>query len=122
MPPRLCYIGPAIGGALGGQVLMYKLLSDYPPDRLMLIQTHVDQIAGEHLPAAQVLNLPKPPPWATPRMRTILDLSFFFGSRVWLFWLRRRIDSFRPDAIVSVLHGWASALGCVMSSVFNLPW
>src|ERR1700736_487780 len=89
-PPRLCYIGPAIGPALGGQALLYKLLSGYPSEKLMLVQTHTDQLHGRRLDAAEVINLPAPPRWAGPRVRTLFDMSFSLGAKLWVRRLTRQ--------------------------------
>jgi glycosyltransferase involved in cell wall biosynthesis len=101
---------------------MYKLLSEYPAENLILVQTHVERLSGSSLKAAEIINLSAPPSWAGPRLRTLFDLLFVFAARFWLAWLKPRIRSFRPDAVVCVIHGWAAETALAVSLALHVPF
>lgn len=121
MEPRLCYIGPAIGPGLGGQAVMYKLLQGYPAEQLMLVQTPLEDATGDSLPAAQVINLPLPRGSRGQRRRTLIELSLSFAAGIWFQCLSRRLRKFRPELIVSVMHGWACALAATAARELGVP-
>ena len=120
--PKISYLGPAIRSGLGGPALMFKLLSSYPHDRLMLVQTHSSEVIGEQLRAARIINLPCAPRWIGIKGRTFFDMSFGIARRAWSIPLCRRIEQFAPDAMVCVLHGWAAEVASILSSTLRIPF
>lgn len=112
--PRLLYIGDVpVEEMFGGSTLLFRLLSTYPSDRLLCIETNMQSSTVERrLPLVRYERLSV----AYPRL---LRTRFRSTYESFLLWqaagrsrqLREAIGGFHPDAVVSVAHGysWISA-------------
>lgn len=121
--PNLCYVGPPLAASVGGSALLYKLLHNYPADRLAAIELPVAEGRNiVRLGGVRPVVLPSPPSWTGPRGRTLYDLSFLFGRSAWGLWLSQKISSFHPDMVVCVVHGWICEAALETSRQLGIPF
>ena len=110
LPPRLLYLADLeVYPSYAGAIQMYRLLELYPADRLMLIYPGADKRQG--LPAAR--HVCPPSVWWARFIsrRGGRHLLLAMNSLSWLRWLiqrrpprwlRREIEAFQPEAVVTV--------------------
>jgi glycosyltransferase involved in cell wall biosynthesis len=113
MLPRLCYIGPQLRDSIAGPGQLFRLLSSYPADRLLTVQSPP---ADRQVPSAlddppstlhdPTVRIPSFPALRSPRARTLYELTFLFGRSVWAAWLEHRLRHRPCDAVLSLAHGW----------------
>jgi hypothetical protein len=59
MLPRLLYVGDVpVEASYHGSALLYRLLANYPPDRLTVIETGAPSLPSRRLPAVNYLSQP----------------------------------------------------------------
>jgi hypothetical protein len=122
--PRLLYLADTpVEATYHGSALIYRLLQEYPRDQLLVLQPSLAK--GQH----------------HRRIASALYIDFPFGSyrllhsrfaayyRSWLILtapfavskLRRAIADFRPDAIVTVTHGFSWIAAAAVAQREKLP-
>ena len=122
--PRLLYVGDVpVESSYHGSALLYRLLQDYPADQLRIVETNlVRSLPERRLPgvAYAELHLGHPRPLYT---------RFARGYRAWLTWRaagrQRRLPSllpgFRPQAVLTVTHGFAWRTAARFAAQHHLP-
>jgi glycosyltransferase involved in cell wall biosynthesis len=112
--PRLAYIGDVpVENTYHGSALLHRLFSDYPPENLQVVETVFrPSLAERRLPNVNYQT------WK-PGSRGLLYSRFSPFYSAWLHWkaslqwkqVQRLVESFRPEALVTVVHGygWISA-------------
>jgi glycosyltransferase involved in cell wall biosynthesis len=114
--PRLVYIGDVpVEGTVAGMALLYRLLQRYPAERLKIIESDLFPLHPEkRLEGVAYETLPIP-------FKRLLFSRLSPLAALWLWWgaarraksLRRIVDEFRPEAVLTVAHGfsWLTASG-----------
>lgn len=106
MLPRLCYIGPELRDSIAGPGQLFRLLSSYPPNRLLTVQSPLADRQVRSTLHDPTVRLPSFPALRSPRARTLYELTFLFGRSVWAAWLQHRLRHLPCDAVLSLAHGW----------------
>ncbi len=102
---------------------MYKLLSEYPRDRLLAVEIPLGNFScRSRITDLRIVRIPEPPPFVGVRGRTMFDMSFLFCRGVWARWLERKVAPFGPDVVVAVIHGWFSEVALEVSRRLNIPF
>lgn len=107
--PRLLYAGDVpVESSFHGSALLYRLLQDYPHDKLMVIESELHR----SLPARR---LPKVPYRSfSLRAQRLQNTRFSRWACAWLALtsasavrLRRSVADFAPEALLTVAHGYS---------------
>jgi len=122
--PRLTYVGdvPVEAGFAGSQVL-FRLFFTYPADRLTIVESNIQATHPERrLPGVRYLGLDFP---ACRLLYTRLGRGYagfltlsapYFGRR-----LTGRVRHSRPDALVTIAHGFGWMAAMRAASQLKLP-
>ena len=105
--PRLLYLGDVpVESSYHGSALLYRLLQDYPPDKLLIIEGNLrNSLPERRLPAVSYAAVTVG--WARP-LRTRfshwahLAYSFAAGGKVGA--VERAMGDFQPEAVLTVAH------------------
>src|SRR5437867_1228608 len=112
--PRLLYAGDVpIEATAGGSVLLHRLLTDYPPEQLLVVEgSHMASRPERRLPQVAYRKL-------RAGVRRLLHTRFAAPYSNWLACtallrvkpLTELADLFKPDAVLTVAHGfsWVTA-------------
>lgn len=105
--PRLVYIGDVpVESTYHGSLLLYRLLSNYPKDKLLIVETDLGRSAPERrLPDVEYQTLRVP----------LSRLAYSRFSKPYFLWLfltashrcrkiDRQVREFRPEAIITIVH------------------
>lgn len=110
--PRLLYIGDVpVEAGMGGSALLFRLLCEYPLDRVMIVQSRGGE-GFERLFGAQYLVI-KPIRYLPSRFSGLRAVASVIRSRLEVPSIARNIAAFQPHAVVTVTHGgeWITAWG-----------
>lgn len=122
--PRLLYVGDVpVEASYHGSALLYRLLQDYPPERLRIVESNLIRSHPERRLCGvkyEELYLGHPRP---------LYSRFARGYRAWLTWVaymktrrvRDLLGDFNPDAVLTVSHGSAWRAAARFSSIYQIP-
>lgn len=123
--PRLLYVGDVpVDSTVGGSAFIYRLLQRYPTDRLRVIEGSIwRSIPEKRLPgvAYDILSIGTPRLMPTPIGRAyggFLSFSAKFHSHR----LNRIASEFKPDAIISVAHGFLWQTAAELAKRLGLPF
>ena len=104
--PRLCYVGNVpVEASIHGSALMWRLLEPYPKDKLLIVECEHRSKPEGRLPGVRYeradmhgsrLLFSRAAPYALPFL--------FRFSRLLAGPVRRRVEEFRPQAILTVAH------------------
>jgi hypothetical protein len=124
--PRLLYIGHVpVQATVAGSTLIYRLLQDYPADRLRIWEENLlPAIESARLPGVQYERFFVAPPRLMhtrfeARVRKILfDRAPSTARR-----LARKVgrDGWQPEAVMTVVHGATWLVGYHVARRLNLP-
>ena len=122
--PRLLYVGDVpVESSYHGSALLYRLLQNYPPERLRIVETNIMRSQPERrLPDVAYAELSLG--WRRP-----LYTRFARGYRAWLTWraagcqrqLPRLLPNFAPQAVLTVAHGFAWRTAARFAARHQLP-
>ncbi len=122
--PRLLYVGDVpVESSYHGSALLYRLLQDYPPEKLRIVETNLMRSLPERrLRGVTYAELPL----GHPRP---LYTRFARGYRAWLTWraagrcrrLPGLLDGFQPQAVLTVTHGFAWRTAARFAAAHQLP-
>lgn len=122
--PKLLYIGDVpVESTYHGSALLYRLLGSYPADRLRIFETNL----ARSLPGRRLQGVPYEE-LAIGSARPLYS-RFARHYRAWLNWRApaavRRIatdlGSFRPQAVLTVAHGFSWITAAEFARCFSLP-
>ncbi len=100
--PRLLYLGDVpVSNSIAGASLLYRLLSDYPPERLRICGPRPEQ--GTELPGVNYHETPV----GFPRILRTRFAPWYCAWITWWLqrtprWLRRIAIEFRPEAVLTI--------------------
>ncbi|MES2699613.1 MAG: glycosyltransferase [Pseudomonadota bacterium] len=122
--PRLAYIGDVpIESSYHGSALMFRLLQDYPADRLLIIEAGLESsLPTRRLPNVDYLFAPE----FLRRLQFTRFSSQYEAFRVLMArhkgrLLARRLASFRPSAVLSVSHGTSWIAAAQAAKILDVP-
>lgn len=121
--PRLLYLGDVpVECSLHGSALIYRLLQDYPPNRLRIVEGYVRSQHTKRLPGVSY-----------DALRVASDRLLFTRFGQWYApWLsassKRRaryvtdkLGGFEPEAVLTVTHGYLWITAAEFASRYGLP-
>ncbi len=122
--PRLLYVGDVpVESSYHGSALLYRLLQNYPPEQLRIIETNLSRSQLERrLPDVAYAELRLG--WRRP-----LYTRFARSYRAWRIWraagchsqLPRLLSGFAPQAVLTVTHGFAWRTAARFAARHQLP-
>lgn len=122
--PRLLYVGDVpVESSYHGSALLYRLLQDYPPGKLRIVETNLARsLPDRRLRGVTYAELPL----GHPRP---LYTRFARGYRAWLTWraagrcrwLPGLLGEFQPQAVLTVTHGFAWRTAARFAADHQLP-
>jgi hypothetical protein len=122
--PRLVYVGDvAVESSYHGSALLFRLLQDYPPDKLIVVEAEPQRSLPERrLPGVPYRKLSMGANrWRNTRFSrwagSWLTLNVSAKTRR----LRRCFDGFHPDAVLTVAHGYSWLAAARFAEDAGLP-
>lgn len=122
--PRLLYVGDGpVEPTQCGPALLYRLLKDYPPDKLCIVQTRPAPITNGHcLPGVTygrfALGGER---WLTTRFAVWAHSWSMLRASRGAKQLRNLVLEFAPDAVLTVPDGYAWRAALRFAEELNLP-
>jgi len=122
--PRLLYVGDVpVEGTVGGSALIHRLLHEYPPDRLKIIEPngHASnterRLPGVSYQQAQLHN----PRWLNSRVAPWYSL--YLTCKPWRSTaaLVQAMGDFKPEAVLTVAHGYVWFTAARLAQQLNVP-
>lgn len=105
MLPRLLYIGGVpVEAGMGGSGLIYRLLCEYPPERLMIVQGR--EGGGFERLTGVPYKIVTPPHFFPSRWEGLQAVASVAHAHIAARSIAAQIEAFRPNAVVTVTHGW----------------
>lgn len=108
--PKLLYIGDVpVEESFAGSTLLYRLLSDYPPERLLILESNMQAgETGRRLPGVRYEQFKV----GWPRLlRTRFRPTYASLLAATAPWKQSRLSSligqFQPEAVLTVAHGFS---------------
>lgn len=123
MLPRLLYLGDVpVEASYHGSALLHRLLSDYPSDRLMILETATESKPERRLPNVNYISHPI-------GKRRWLNTRFHPYALAWFTQTSKRsgprishsINGFEPESVLTVAHGFGWLAAAQMARLRNVP-
>jgi len=118
--PRLVYYGILpIEAGLHGSALLYRLFQDYPPDKLLVVES-------EWRPSRPELRLPgviyRLVHHGVPRHRKFGSVRYLFEKRRHLRTVAGQFGDFRPEALITIGYGLDWYPAYLVARAHSLPF
>ena len=123
-PPQLLYAADVpVESTLHGSALVYRLLDDYDPARLLIVETGGHVSAGEkRLHGVRCAALPVGQSrWLQTRFNRLANYLLTLRARRFAIPLQRTADGFAFEAILSIAHGFGWITAARLAKKMNLP-
>src|SRR5215471_9926399 len=118
--PRLLYIGDVpVEASFHGSILLYRLLQEYPPDRLFIIERAQASLPARRLPGVRYGFIPRKP--LHPQMSRFELLTAGIGETGELARLLNKAGTDGVDGILTVAHGTGWMAAYRLANKFRLP-
>ncbi len=122
--PRLCYIGDVpVEHSYHGSALLYRLLENYPASRIRVVEARFASEASRRLKHVQYRFL------RLPLQRLLTTRFHRFASSALAGWgglsqsaLSAAAESFCPEAVLTVVHGYSWSSAVKFARKRNLPY
>lgn len=114
MVPRLLYLSDVpVECSYHGSALLYRLLQDYPADRLLVVESSLyPSLPARRLLGVRYAVLPTGIERLTrTRFATLYSSFHFLRAPAWSKQVAATLDSFQPEAVLTVAHAhlWRTA-------------
>lgn len=121
--PRLVYIGDVpVEASVAGAALLYRLLADYPPDRLAVVHCARPHVRGPRLPGVLYGNVEFPPDRLVhSRFAEWAGLARFLAAPRQARQVSRLVAPLRPEAVLTVAHGYGWVTAAHFARKNDLP-
>jgi glycosyltransferase involved in cell wall biosynthesis len=111
--PRLLYIGDVpVEASYHGSALLYRWLSDYPPEKLTIIETATQSEASRRLPQVNYLSCPiGKQRWLNTRFHPYVSAWFTHAGKRSAPKIKQSLNGFEFQSVLTVAHGfgWLAA-------------
>ena len=111
--PALLYVGDVpVEASYHGSTLLYRMLSDYPPERLTILETAAPSQPARRLPHVKYFSHPiGKQRWLNTRLHPYLVVWFTNASKRLASGISQPINGFEFESIFTVAHGfgWLAA-------------
>ena len=113
MFPRLLYVGDvAVESSYHGSALLHRLLSDYPPDKLTILETAKKSETHRRLPGVNYLDHPiGKSRWLNTRLHSYALVWFTQAGKRLGPQISQSVNGFDFESVLTVAHGfgWLAA-------------
>src|SRR6185295_14137802 len=115
--PRLVYVGDVpVEASYHGSALLHRLLSDYPPDRLTIIETATESQPERRLPNVNYTSHPiGKQRWLNTRLHPYAVAWFTHAAQ------RVRLNGFECEGVLTVAHGFGWLAAAQIASKRKAP-
>ncbi len=122
--PKLLYIGDvAVESTVAGSALIYRLLEKYPTDKLSIVEgsTHISKLETRLQQVNyQTLNIGNQR-IINSRLNKIYSSYLFLTARQKVAQLKATVEKFKPEAILTVAHGFSWLTAAELAKYYRLP-
>jgi glycosyltransferase involved in cell wall biosynthesis len=123
MTPRLLYVGDVpVEASYHGSALLHRLLSDYPAERLTIIETATESQAQRRLPNVNyVSHRIGNPRWLNTRFHPYAVAWFTYASKRVAPQIMQSLNGFNCEAMLTVVHGFGWLAAAEIARKQNVP-
>jgi len=122
--PRLLYLGDVpVESTVAGSALLYRLLEEYPAHRLRIVEGGLNRSSPDHRLVGVRYDVSN---FVWKRLlysRFVFPYSAFlaFTAGARTYQLQATVKDFRPEAIITVAHGFACLTAAALARRLGLP-
>ena len=123
MYPRLLYVGDVpVEASYHGSALLHRLLSDYPPERLTIIETATQSAMSRRLPqvnylCCQIGNQR----WLNTRFHPYASAWFTQSAKRSAPKITQSLNGFAFESVLTVAHGFGWVAAAAIAERRNVP-
>ena len=123
MVPRLLYVGDVpVEASYHGSALLHRLLSDYPPERLTIIETATQSAMSRRLPqvnylCCQIGNQR----WLNTRFHPYASAWFTQSAKRSAPKITQSLNGFAFESVLTVAHGFGWVAAAAIAERRNVP-
>ncbi len=123
MLPRLLYVGDVpVEASYHGSALLHRLLSDYPPDRLTVIETATQSETSRRLPQVNYLGHPiGKQRWLNTRLHPYASVWFTQAGKLSAPKISQSLNGFGFESVLTVAHGFGWIAAAELADRRNVP-
>jgi glycosyl transferase family 4 len=121
--PRLLYLGDVpVEASYHGSALLHRLLSDYPPDQLTVLETAAPSQPERRLPRVNYINHPiGNTRWLNTRFHPYAVAWYTHAGRRMAPKISQSLNGFGSHAVLTVAHGFGWLAAAAIASERNIP-
>lgn len=123
MLPRLLYVGDVpVEASYHGSALLHRLLSDYPPEQLTIIETATPSQTSRRLPQVNYLFRPiGKARWLNTRFHPYVSVWFTREGKRLAPKLTQSLNGFTFQVVLTVAHGFGWLAAAEIADKRNVP-
>jgi len=123
MLPRLLYVGDVpVEASYHGSALLHRLLSDYPHDRLTVIETATASDASRRLPKINYISHPiGKARWLNTRFHPYATAWFTRAGKRSAPKISQSLNGFGVESVLTVAHGFGWLAAAEIADKRNVP-
>jgi len=123
MFPRLLYVGDVpVEASYHGSALLYRLLSDYPPEQLTIIETATQSQPSRRLPQVNYLSHPiGKQRWLNTRFHPYATVWFTKEGKRLASRITQSLNGFAFQSVLTVAHGFGWLAAAEIADGRNVP-
>ena len=124
-PPlqKLLYVGDVpVEASYHGSALLYRWLSDYPPERLTIIETATQSETSRRLPQVNYLSYPiANQRWLNTRFHPYMSAWFTHAGKRSAPKIAQSLNGFAFENVLTVAHGFGWLAAAEIAATRNVP-
>lgn len=123
MLPRLLYVGDVpVEASYHGSALLHRLLSDYPPERLTIIETATQSETSRRLPRVNYLSHRiGNARWLNTRFHPYVSAWFTHAGKRSAPKIAQSLNGFAFESVLTVIHGFGWLAAAEIAESRNVP-
>src|SRR5690242_16705828 len=123
MLPRLLYVGDVpVEASYHGSALLHRLLSDYPSERLTIVETATQSHASRRLPQVNYLSYPiGKARWLNTRFHPYVSAWFSELGKRSASKITQSLNGFAVESVLTVAHGFGWLAAAEIARRRNVP-
>ena len=123
MYPRLLYVGDVpVEASYHGSALLHRLLSDYPPERLTIIETATQSAMSRRLPQVNYLSCQiGNQRWLNTRFHPYASAWFTQSAKRSAPKITQSLNGFAFESVLTVAHGFGWVAAAAIAERRNVP-
>src|SRR6185369_10805362 len=123
MLPRLLYVGDVpVEASYHGSALLHRLLSDYPPEQLTIVETATPSETSRRLPQVNYLSHPiGKQRWLNTRFHPYVAAWFTQTGKRFAPKITHSLNGFAFESVLTVAHGYGWLAAAEIAEQTNVP-